>query len=417
MLRENGWQVTTVKDYRSAVSAASQGTTDAVIAVMPTGTAASADANAELNSLIRVLEARRISGLIVTDDPKQCAVYDASPVDAVDRRVSVAELRGRLAMIARYRGLLRMLDAELNHMQRLGIRLSEHFNEVDQEMRLAGRLQRDFLPNLELPIGNVQFASVYRPVSWVSGDIFDVFPVDKRVTGFYVADVVGHGMAAGLLTMFIKRGIVARRFGGTSPEILTPSETLRELNQSLIEQGLPNCQFVTACYGLFDHQSRTLQLARAGHPPPILFTGCGAHHRIESSGGLLGIFDGMEFPTATIRLHPGDKLLLYTDGLELLVPTGGSESKPGGSGGREAARADARGSSDRVPVDLDDLARLPIGELLGKLERLLDSQAGSLFPHDDVTALGFEVLPATASVPSSSTGRPGHRRTAGALRG
>ena len=135
------------------------------------------------------------------------------------------------------------------------------------------RLQRDFLPRITGPIENVGIATIYRPASSVSGDIFDIFRIDEDHTGFYIADAVGHGMAASLLTMFIKRAIVPKRVDGNDYVILTPSETLTNLNDALADQSLPNYQFVTACYGLINHRTLTLQYARGGHPYPLLITG------------------------------------------------------------------------------------------------------------------------------------------------
>src|SRR4029078_8146606 len=154
-------------------------------------------------------------------------------------------------------------------MQRLGKRLNQQFVEVDQELRLASRLQQDFLPRSFPEVGEVRFAALYRPATWVSGDVYDVRRLDETRVNFYLADAVGHGVAAGLLTMFIRQSIVGKRVEQDSYQVIPCDEVLGTLNNQLAEQELPNCQFVTACYGVVDAHKSIVTFARGGHPHPV----------------------------------------------------------------------------------------------------------------------------------------------------
>ena len=379
-LRTAGWEITSAPDYASAIRATNAGDIDAVIVDTPDQKQVDPETRKQFESLLVTIEKNNIAGLVLDDEPAAQSSESGSLIDIVDRRAPLAELRGRLSMIARYQGIVRRLDAELENMQRLGFRLNEHFREVDQEMRLAGRLQRDFLPDLSRPFGPLQFAASYCPASWVSGDIFDVFSVDQHHTGFYIADAVGHGMAASLLTMFIKRAMVSTRIDGDQRTILTPSETINLLNDALNEQSLSNCQFVTACYGLIDHRTHVLRLARGGHPYPILITADGHTKPLETPGGLLGVFKSEDFPTLEVQLSPGDKLLLFTDGVELVA----EDTKPGGS--------DPVSPDETWQAMIAELAHHPIREIVVKLEAQLESLGDAATMHDDITLLGLEVL-------------------------
>jgi sigma-B regulation protein RsbU (phosphoserine phosphatase) len=325
---------------------------------------------------MRIIDAQRIAAVVLADRTPPETAHDGSLVEVVDRDISIAELRGRFVMIDRYYGHFKRMENELRNMERLGKRLDEHFRELDQEMQLAGRLQRDFLPQLDEPICNVQFATLYRPASWVSGDTFDVFRIDERYTGFYVADAVGHGMAASLLTMFIRRAIVPKHVGRDGYTVLGPSETMATLNDALADQSLPNCQFVTACYALLDHQTLNLRYARGGHPYPILITDEGIVSELKVSGGLLGVSKGQEFATFEIQLRPGDKLLLYTDGVELAFQSGDGNTPD-------------TSAYQRV---FEKLAPLPLKQMLAQIDAELDKSKGSLKPSDDITITGLEVL-------------------------
>ena len=376
-----GWEVTSVPDYETALSIAQNQPMDAVIAAEPEHSGPTDGTHRpgrqSYDSLMRMLHAERVAVLMVGKDAEHEQEAASSLVHHVGPDVTAAELHGRLATIERYHATVKQLERELTNLERIGKRLNEHFAEVDQEMRLASRLQRDFLPQLGSPMNGVQFAAVYRPALWVSGDLYDVFRVDEEHIGFYIADAVGHGMAASLLTMFIKRTVVAKKIFGDRYEIVSPSEAIANLNEALTQQGLPNCQFVTAWYGLLNTRTLKLTYARGGHPHPMLFGYDSTTSELKCSGGLLGLFAGEEFPAAEVQLHPGDKLLLFTDGVEL------------------AFDADERGEPDvRAYRSLfTELSSLTMPEIVARIEARLDDSSGSLSPRDDVTILGLQILP------------------------
>ncbi|MFQ5413129.1 MAG: PP2C family protein-serine/threonine phosphatase [Phycisphaerae bacterium] len=345
---------------------------DAVLLAEPDDRAGAAD-RAAFRKLLHEAETRHIATLMIARRGQAAHGKRDSLIDVIDPEVTAAELRGRLATIARYHGMLTRLEAELGHMERLSRQLSQHSIEVDQELKLACRLQRDFLPQVDEPIDGVRFATVYRPASWVSGDIYDIFRIDQHHIGVYVADAVGHGMAAGLLTMFIKRSVAPRRATGDRCSLLDPSEVMRGLNDALTEQALPNCQFVTACYGVLNTRTLGFRYARGGHPYPLRIDGTGRVSELRTSGGLLGLFPNETFPTVETTLEPGEKVLLYTDGVEVGIA---SQDHRAGDGFLRAVEA---------------AGTRPIQDMLDQVTRCLDSEPGSLRPHDDVSIVGFEL--------------------------
>ncbi len=289
--------------------------------------------------------------------------------------VSSHELHGWLSALRHVRPHLRRMNDQVVAMQRLGRRVNENLLEVDQELRLAGRLQRDFLPKAFPHVADVRFAAMYRPATWVSGDIYDVRQFDERHIGFFLADAMGHGVAAGLLTMFIKEAIVGRRTHDIESPVRCPSEVLTSLNADLAAQQLPNCQFVTACYGQIDIQSHEVVFARAGHPHPIHVSRDGQAREVETSGGLLGVFSEGDFPSVRLTLEPGEKLFIYSDGLEDII----------------AAGRDSEGRPTFGPAFLQAI-QLPAQECLDTLAQHLDGAEGSLQPSDDQSCLVVERL-------------------------
>lgn len=347
---------------------------DAVVVLSPSSTSGQARLEAEIRRLAESLAAHRLGALVVIDRLPLRGSDRYGQVMTVPRSIGAEELWGRLQTIAHYRPLLAEMEHQLDNMQRLGKRLNRDFTELDQEMRLASRLQRDFLPR-ELPaVGRARFATLFRPASWVSGDIFDVARIDEHHIAFYVADAVGHGVAAGLLTMFIKQAVQSKRIEGKSYEILRPGATMARLNDVLADQHLPNSQFVTACYCLLNTETMEIGFARGGHPYPLHIHADGSIQEVKVEGGLLGLFENEEYPQATIHLRPGDKLLLFSDGLETTLIRG---------------RDTHSGVPDFCQV-LRDAARGSAQSLADAIGRALDTEEGSLNPHDDATVVVVE---------------------------
>jgi serine phosphatase RsbU (regulator of sigma subunit) len=291
----------------------------------------------------------------------------------VRRDIAPEELAARMDAAASLQPALHKLQEELAVARSMWTRQGDAMGEMDEEMRLAARLQRDFLPRRLPEVGPVRFAALYRPLGWVSGDIYDVARLDESHVGFYVADVVGHGLPAALLTMFIKRGLQTKRIEGNSYQIIPPHTALAQLNADLCEQNLTSCQFCTAAYCVLDVPSLTLSYARAGHPEPIVVHADGSASALASDGPLLGVFPDAQFALATAKLSPGDRVILYSDGAE--------ESLGG-----------ARRSREKLMEVLATQWRRPRGEMLLYLTGLIDDGRQRNQGADDITIIVMDVL-------------------------
>jgi len=300
----------------------------------------------------------------------------ASPTECLSANVSLDEVVGRLTTMTRYAPLIKRLDGELQHMQRIGQQLQRYFDEIDKEMRLAGRLQQSFLPQSLPQVPRLQSACLYRPASWVSGDVYDVYQIDENHVGIFLADAMGHGTAAALMTMFLRQVLLASRIMGRNRRLVEPTEVMRKLNDCLIEQQLPDSQFVTAVFGILDTTSLELRLARGGHPFPLHVNGAGEIRELRQTGGLLGLTDlDAEFSEARVRLEAGDKVVFYTDGAE----------------------EDFIKSRKPEPIgveftsNLHAWVKLDAPGFIEALGQFLDRQEGSLHPADDVTVVALGV--------------------------
>lgn len=291
----------------------------------------------------------------------------------VQADIAPGELATRLDAAASLQPAIHKLQEELVVARSMRTWQGGAVEELDEEMRLAARLQRDFLPRRLPEVGPVRFAALYRPLGWVSGDIYDVARLDENHVGFYVADAVGHGLPAALLTMFIKRGLQTKRIEGNTYQIIPPHTALAQLNADLCEQNLSSCQFCTAAYCVLDTTSLTLSFARAGHPEPVVVHADGSAETLSSQGVLLGVFPEAEFLPATAQLAPGDRVILYSDGAE--------ESLGG-----------ARRSRDKLIEVLATQWRRPRQEMLLCLTGMIDDRRQHNEGADDITIIVMDVM-------------------------
>jgi len=346
------------------------------IVIVDSSTSAPPGGQVAFERLLDVLNNQGIACLALRKEGASSETPIPDWVQALDYTVSADELHGRVASIQHCQHIVRQTQLEMHHMQRLGRHLSKQFAEVDQDMRLASRLQQEFLPRSLPQIDGFRFSVVYRPASWVSGDIYDITRIDERHVSFYVADAVGHGMAASLLTMFVRRAIRSKEVDRSGYRILSPSETLQILNDALADEHLNNCQFVTACYCLLDHTTRILTFARGGHPHLILMAPDGSMREIQTGGGLLGLSPRQEFPAAQIKLQSGQKVILHSDGMDLTF----------------VEQRDYKTGEPRYKKEFQKVVRLPAEKLARRLEQMIDAEEGSISPQDDVTVVVMEVL-------------------------
>jgi len=185
----------------------------------------------------------------------------------------------------------------------------ERLLAINKELEIARRIQSSTLPQSVPTLAGLEIAARYVPMSAVAGDFYDFLGVDEKRVGILVADVTGHGVPAALIASMLK---VA--FAGQAAHADDPARVLTGLNHSLC--GKFEEHFVTAAYLFVDLERSCLLYSAAGHPPLMLASrGAGKVREIEENGLMLGMFPEAAYSTVEIRLSPGDRCLLYTDGL------------------------------------------------------------------------------------------------------
>lgn len=279
---------------------------------------------------------------------------------------------------------VRRLQTELRAAHFVHGGASAEIDKLQEELLLAGHIQREFLPKAFPDLPNVAFEVLYRPAGFVSGDVYDIVRLDEHHAGFVLADAMGHGVAAALLTLFITAQMSFKRTGPDGCRLIPPAEALASLNQALCGSRGGPARMASAVCGIIDARDGTIQMAAAGHPHPILVSRSHGDVRpVEVSGLLLGVDEGCEYEHRTIRLSRGDVLLLHTDGLTAPTQPGEPEQE--------------------IPPEIFEafVEGRPLPEAVARMAERLDRLAGSLHQPDDVTVIALGCVESAAGVRDS----------------
>jgi sigma-B regulation protein RsbU (phosphoserine phosphatase) len=190
-----------------------------------------------------------------------------------------------------------------------------HAEEQRHELEMARQIQLTLLPKLPLKLPNVQVFGTCVPASHVSGDYFDYFPVGEDLD-VVIADVSGHSLGSALMMaevrITIKEEALQKRNGLTHG----PSDNLQALNEWLFEDLDGADLFISMFCLRYNPKNRQLQYANAGHNTPFLLrSSAPSCEPLDAEGMVLGVQKKVEFEEAAMNLSPGDRMLLYTDGL------------------------------------------------------------------------------------------------------
>jgi sigma-B regulation protein RsbU (phosphoserine phosphatase) len=185
---------------------------------------------------------------------------------------------------------------------------------LDRELRVAQRIQRTLVLLTGIDADGWEIASDYRPARSIGGDFFDVFPIldaaRPRQLGVVIADVSGKGISAALLMAFVRP--VMRSALDRSGD---PVQALELTNRILVDERRTGL-FVTILAGVLELDTGRFTFANAGHEMPLLIPGDGSDSRwVEGGGPLVGMFGRLDLRAEAFTLQPGDRLVLYTDGI------------------------------------------------------------------------------------------------------
>jgi|SRR5215472_10157475 len=238
---------------------------------------------------------------------------------------------------------------------------------IENELAIASEIQASILPASVPNLQRLRISAAYLPMTAVAGDFYWFIAVDPNRAGFLVADVSGHGVPAALIASMIKVAMQS-----VLPCANDPAAVLEGLEGTL--QGQLSGQFVSAAYLWLDTETCEGLYSAAGHPPLLRWHG-GHLERLESNGILMGVSPHNHFPVRRMPIQPGDRFLLYTDGLSEPENAAGV---PFGDHLEDVIRRHQAGSAPQ----LSDQLLLEVGRW----------QPAAMAQQDDITLIVIDVL-------------------------
>ncbi|HXW55341.1 MAG TPA: SpoIIE family protein phosphatase [Candidatus Cybelea sp.] len=262
----------------------------------------------------------------------------------------------------------KLAESQLREANR---RLEDRQKEIEEELALAARVQQSLAPQSTV-WGGVRVDTYFHPVRRIGGDFGLVTPQqDDQHLNLFVFDVSGHGIGAALVANRLYSATMAQLRAHTSL-----GDLFRQLNRFVMENLGSSVFFFTAAAARIDRGGRRMVFAGAGHPPGMIVTPGAEPRLLESRSMVLGALPEAvdASPSVEVDLVPGDRMVLYTDGITDIF--------------------DSRGEMLGVPgVEkfVRETALLPFGEMKqALLDRLAGWREGP--PQDDVSLILVEVL-------------------------
>ena len=266
------------------------------------------------------------------------------------------------------------VDAQLLEMDYTAAVCLDHYSEeerrrLESELELSQVVQRALLPQRVPVIRGVELAAFSRPSEIIGGDYFDFFQFRDGTQGLVIADVSGHGVAAGMLMSSLQTAIRTM-----APEVDTPAEILERINRFYIHN-IHFTTFVTVFMACFDPATLTLTYVNAGHNPPAVRRRASEEIIwLKPTAPAIGLAENFYARTETIGFSEGDSLLLYTDGITEVLNLGNEQF-----------------GQERLAELVHQHADRPAPDLLQAVRQAVSAFGGNRPLVDDVTMVALKI--------------------------
>jgi sigma-B regulation protein RsbU (phosphoserine phosphatase) len=238
--------------------------------------------------------------------------FGALQIDTLDQRQRFTKEDLELLVSTASQAALAIQQAQL-HEQAIAQK------EIERDMKLARDVQHGFLPDKKPELPGYEFFDFYQPTADVGGDYFDYIKLADGRQAVIVADVVGHGVAAALLTAKLSSETKFSLYSEPSPAI-----AVTKLNERLCASNMQ--RFVTMIMVIIDPVKHTATIVNAGHMAPLVrHTDGSIEEPSETTAGLpIGVTDALGYEQCEVEIRPGDTYTLYTDGINESIDAAGA---------------------------------------------------------------------------------------------
>jgi sigma-B regulation protein RsbU (phosphoserine phosphatase) len=241
------------------------------------------------------------------------------------------------------------IDKAVEQIEYVKSAQKEHAQLVDiqGDLSVAREIQHAILPrSFKLKMEDADLVDIYASMvaaKDVGGDFYEFFPIDDHRIGFTIADVSGKGVPAAIF-MAVSRTLLK----ATGLRDVASNVCIQMVNDMLCGESVES-MFVTVFYGIYDLKTGEIDFTNAGHNPPYILHADGTVEMLKSECNLvLGAIEGMTFKNESLRLNPGDALVMFTDGV---TEAENKDHEQFGEARLEAALAELKGAESKQIVD------------------------------------------------------------------
>lgn len=242
--------------------------------------------------------------------------------DFLSKPFASVELRARLRAGARVVNAQLDLAKQNAALSETLQELSDAYSAIQSDLDDARKFQEGLVPERHLVAGSVEVSMLFRPSGHVGGDLVGYFWVSDTKLAVYSVDVSGHGVASALMTARVAsffsdatpdRNIAFDRDGETH-NLVTMEKICGRLNEVLIADE-DSDQYLTMSIAIVDTDTGHVEICHAGHPSPVVQRANGAVEFTELFSTPIGLIDYGDYARLSYDLGPGDRLMLYSDGI------------------------------------------------------------------------------------------------------
>lgn len=209
---------------------------------------------------------------------------------------------------------------DVTRERKLELELIGKNKKINRDLQFAKRIQEKILPKKGIS-ESVKLDYIYKPSEILSGDMFDMFNIDDDNIGIYISDVSGKGIAASMMTMFIRQSMRVMK-----DDIKNPSDALSELHKRFLTLNLEVDNYFTIFYGIYNRKTKLFKYVNAGHNCiPIRYNDNDLNLLYNKGYPISSLFDKIVYEEKSIELELGDKILFYTDGITEARDSSGRE--------------------------------------------------------------------------------------------
>lgn len=243
--------------------------------------------------------------------------------DFLTKPLSPPELRARLKAGQRIVAMQHELVKKNHQLGDALAQLRHLYEAIDTDLDEARRLQHSLLRETDLDLPGVRLSMWLQSSGHVGGDVVGHFRPNARLHGFYSIDVSGHGVASAMIGARVagmlsdaapEQNIALSPLGASLFRALPPQFVTTRLNRLLMRE-MSGDRYLTLCLTTLDIRTGVLTFVQAGHPHPILLRADGRTEKLGDGGLPVGLLLDAAYASRRVRLVPGDRLVLYSDGM------------------------------------------------------------------------------------------------------